>query len=470
MRTLHWFRNDLRLVDNTALTAAAQTSSSVVPVYVLDVALLGHAWTGAPRMRFLLDCLDRLAQELERRQSGLIVTQGKPVDVIPRLAAELSVEQVTWNRDDSPFARRRDARVERALRDAGHEVRTFKDRVIFEAPEVRTQGGAAFRVYTPYRRAWWRLYQDAPPSMAAPLRLPPLPDGVKADVVPDAAALGFGADTTEIPTGGNEAARRRLRAFLDGPVRDYATQRDLPAVDGTSRLSPYLRLGAISVRQCVAEAHALANSDPESAEGATKWIDELVWRDFYAAILHESPHVLRGAYRTEYDALEWENDPAAFEAWCAGRTGYPFVDAGMRQLAASGWMHNRVRMLVASFLTKDLGIDWRDGERFFMQRLVDGDPASNNGGWQWSASTGTDAQPYFRIFNPVTQGERYDPDGEYIARWVPELRGLPPKLIHQPWRSPLETADYPPRMVDHAERRERTLRRYKRVRAASARG
>jgi deoxyribodipyrimidine photo-lyase len=287
---------------------------------------------------------------------------------------------------------------------------------------VRKDDGSAYAVYTPYRRAWLRRLDDDPrPPRPAP-RLPPTPEGVASIPLPAASELAGAQEPSELPTGGERAAARRLAAFLGERAKDYARLRDLPAVDGTSRLSPYLRFGAISIRTCLEQARELARADPAARTGARKWIDELVWREFYAAIVAAHPRVLRGAFRPALEALRWNDDPRGFAAWQQGRTGYPIVDAGMRQLLATGWMHNRVRMIAASFLVKDLLVDWRRGERHFFERLVDGDPASNNGGWQWSAGTGTDAQPFFRIFNPTAQGERFDPEGSYVRRWVPELR------------------------------------------------
>jgi deoxyribodipyrimidine photo-lyase len=287
--------------------------------------------------------------------------------------------------------------------------------------------------------------------------------------LPSPAQLGFSGDAAAIPAGGEDAARRRLDAFLDGPVRLYATLRDRPAEDGTSRLSPYLRFGAISVRLCVERALECARAEPGAAAGARKWLDELVWREFYQAVLAEHPRVQTHAYRAEYDAIRWNEDEAGFTAWREGRTGFPIVDAGMRQLAATGWMHNRARMIVASFLTKDLLIDWRRGESFFFQRLVDGDPANNNGGWQWAASTGTDAQPYFRVFNPVAQGEKFDPTGAYVRRFVPELAALSPRFVHRPWDAPAAVRGYPAPIVSHAARRILALRRYEAARRAGRR-
>jgi deoxyribodipyrimidine photo-lyase len=282
--------------------------------------------------------------------------------------------------------------------------------------------------------------------------------------LPSARQLGIRDDRTELPTGGEAAARRRLRRFLEQVVARYPEDRDRPAVDGTSRLSPHLRFGTLSARDCVHEAFEAAAAEPRLGRGVEKWVDELVWREFYAAVLESEPRVLREPQRREYAGMVWDEDPRALAAWREGRTGYPIVDAGMRQLLATGWMHNRVRMLAASFLVKDLLLDWRHGERWFLQRLVDGDPASNDGGWQWCAGTGTDAAPYFRIFNPVSQGERFDPEGVYVRRFVPELRGVPDRLVHRPWEAPRPPAGYPAPIVDHAERREEALERYRSAR------
>jgi deoxyribodipyrimidine photo-lyase len=252
-------------------------------------------------------------------------------------------------------------------------------------------------------------------------------------------------------------------------VGRYHQDRDRPELDGTSRLSPYLRFGAVSVRQCFSRALEARADNPGLAEGIDKWLDELIWREFYATILEEHPRVLRENYRREYDRMVWNDDRDAFAAWCEGQTGFPIVDAGMRQLRARGWMHNRVRMIVASFLTKDLLIDWREGERYFFRHLVDGDPASNNGGWQWAASTGTDAQPYFRIFNPTAQGQRWDPQGHYVRRWLPELRDVAPEHIHSPHEGG-SPASYPRPIVDHRKRRELALERFRRARAGAEHG
>ncbi len=466
MRALHWFRSDLRLRDNAALAAAASAADELVVAFVLDDRLLAGESTGAPRVRFLLGCLERLAADLERRGQRLVVRRGDPRRELPRLLRETGAERLTFARDYGPYARARDEAVRVGAEKLGVVVRDLKDRVVFESSEVRTRAGEPFRVYTPFRRAWVARFREDPQEPLGPVRLPPPPSDLRAGRLPEARSVGAADDATQIPPPGEAAARRRLQAFLEQGLAAYAKRRDLPGVEGTSRLSPYLRLGAISVRCCIQAARERVRDEPAARDGARTWIDELVWREFYHAILAEHPHVLERAFRPEFEAMRWNDDEPGFRAWCQGRTGYPFVDAAMRQLAATGWMHNRARMVVASFLTKDLLVDWRLGERFFMQHLVDGDPASNNGGWQWAASTGTDAQPYFRIFNPVSQGERFDPDGSYVRRWVPELAQVPDRFLHKPWLSPSPPRDYPAPIVDHAERRALALRRYEAARGA----
>jgi len=458
MRAIHWFRSDLRLHDNTALADAAR-AENLAMVFVIDQKLMESRSSGAPRVRFLHGCLERLKADIEKRGQKLILRRGDPVVQITRLLEESRADLLTYNRDYSPYARRRDQAVRRIASDGGVKVNDFKDRVVFEPEEVRSRKGEAYRVYTPFRNAWLdRLRSEGPPVLSR-LKLPaPLP-GLRSERLSSAFPPSLIQDSTRIPPPGEAAASRRLRQFVSGPIATYHIDRDYPAIDGTSRLSPYLRFGAISVRACFLSAQEAAR-EQGSRKGALKWIEELVWREFYNAILMGNPHVLRGSFRPEFEKIRWNNDPEAFQAWSEGRTGYPFVDAAMRQLRKTGWMHNRARMVVASFLTKDLLLDWRRGERFFMQRLVDGDPASNNGGWQWAASTGTDAQPYFRVFNPVLQGERFDPGGRYVKRYVPELAALPPKFVHRPWEYHSPPANYPGPIVDHGERRLEAIQRF----------
>jgi deoxyribodipyrimidine photo-lyase len=462
---VHWFRGDLRLRDNTALDALAQRADEWLPVFVVDPRLAGEPWR--PRLRFLLESLALLARDLEQRGIPLLVREGIPERVVPDLVARLGASLLSFNAGATPFARRRDAAVRRAVEGQGATVLACSDHVVYGAAEVRTRSGGPYAVYTPYRNAWWARWREDPRRPARDRALPrPIP-GHGSDPVP--VPQRRAVDAVALVAPGEAAARRRLAEFLTGAAARYHEDRDRPDRDGTSRLSAALRFGTISIRECFACAEAAAHDDPRRRRGVAKWLDELIWRDFYAAVLAEHPRVLTSSYRREYDAVAWNDDVDGFAAWCEGRTGYPLVDAGMRQLRATGWMHNRVRMVVASFLTKDLLIDWRAGERFFFECLVDGDPASNNGGWQWAASTGTDPQPYFRIFHPIAQGQRWDPDGDYVRRWVPELRSIPGARVHEPWDEAPLLLDYPRPIVDHAERRALAIERYRAAREAAAR-
>ena len=462
VRAIHWFRHDLRLEDNTALAAAAAQSDELLPVFLLDERRIGGGAEALPRVRFLLDCVARLARDLEARGSRLVVRRGEPVAELSRLLAETRADVVSFGRAHAPAGARRDALARTAIARAGARVIECNDHVVFESSEVRTAGGRPFSVYSAYRRAWERAYLRDPALPRPAPRLPPAPPGISTLSLPAPAAA-----PQRLPTGGAAAARRRLAAFLSGPVRDYAKLRDVPAEDGTSRLSPHLRFGTISARACVWAAREHAAGDARARAGARRWLDELVWRDFYWAILAENPRVRTQSYRRDLARMRWNDDEDGLRAWCDGRTGYPIVDAGMRQLAQTGWMHNRLRMIVASFLTKDLLVDWRRGEQHFFRQLVDADPASNSGGWQWAASTGTDPQPYFRIFNPVSQGERFDRTGRFVRRFVPELARVPDRFVHRPWESPSPPADYPAPIVDHAARRIAALQRFEAARRAA---
>jgi deoxyribodipyrimidine photo-lyase len=466
MRVLHWFRKDLRLEDNTALHEAARDARGhVVPFYASEPSILGRDDMAAVRVQFVLDALTALAGEIERAGSHLALDHGEAVDTVTRAAHAASADAVYWNDEYEPALRGRDDAVEAALTARGVRVKRFHDRLLVPPDAVRTGSGDPYVVYSPFRRACETVPIGAP--MPAVRRFAPhdLPRRRVARIE----ALGFDLRVPAWPSGA-AAARKRLKAFIAEDLAGYEQGRDLPARDTVSRLSPHLRFGTISARTVAAAVSVAAASDPALATPAGKLIAELRWRDFYAHVLYHFPHAEHGAFKRDFDALEWTGDAAHFNAWREGRTGYPLVDAGMRELAATGFMHNRLRMIVASFLVKDLLIDWRRGERHFMHHLVDGDPASNNGGWQWAASTGTDAQPYFRIFNPALQGKRYDPEGEYVKRWVPELTGLDPRWIHRPAEAPpgelaragveLGSA-YPAPIVDHAEQRDRALAMYK---------
>jgi len=467
---LFWFRRDLRLDDNAALYAALKLSRRVWCAFVFDTEILDVLPSRRDRrVEFIRESLIELNQALRARGSSLLVRHGRARDEIPRLARSLGAAAVFANHDYEPQAVARDAAVARSLAAAGIEFRTRKDQAIFERDEVLTAGRKPFAVYSPYRDAWLKrlvpfFHQEysVEKYLANLARVPP-------SEVPSLADLGFektNLDQIGIPSGA-KGAEKLLADFLTR-IDSYRERRDFPAVRGPSYLSVHLRFGTVSIRRLV--AHAVGRD----SDGARAWLHELIWRDFYFMILHFHPRVVEHAFKPELDAIAFSNDRTRFAAWCAGRTGYPLVDAAMRQLNLAGYMHNRLRMVTASFLVKDLHVDWRWGERYFAEHLNDYDLAANNGGWQWAASTGCDAQPYFRIFNPVTQSEKFDPRGAFIRRYVPELGRVPDQHIHAPWRMPPEESraagvvigeTYPQPIVDHAEARKVTLEMFGRVKA-----
>ena len=441
-----WLRRDLRLADAPALLAARDDADEVLPLFVLDDALRGPA--GAPRLAFLYRCL----RELQERTDGrLRVLTGRPEQVVPRVAREVAATAVHVSSDHAPYGRARDERVESAL--AVPLVRTGSPYGVTPGVLVKDDG-TPYRVYSPYARAWTARGVHSPALTPAVVRWTDgdLPD----DGVPDDPELGG----TRLPEAGERAALDRWRAFLADGVADYARTRNDPGVDGTSRLSVYLKYGCVHPRTLLAQL-----PDNEGGEALRR---ELVFRDFYADVLHHHPESARHDLTTQLAELRYDSGRRAdehFEAWAAGRTGYPIVDAGMRQLLGEAWVHNRVRMIVASFLVKDLHLHWWRGARHFLQHLRDGDLASNQHGWQWVAGTGTDPAPYFRVFNPITQGRTHDPTGDYVRRWVPELRDVPGKAVHEPWTLPGGLPQgYPERIVDHAEERVEALRRYEAAR------
>lgn len=477
-----WIRRDLRLGDNQALAAALAAGETVVPVFILDPRLLNAPTASAGRVAFLLAGLASLDGDLRSRGSRLIVRRGDPPTELARLVSETHAAAIYAEEDYSPYARRRDAAVAAAA-----PLRLTPGLTVRPADLVRKADGGVYTVFTPFSRAWRALpLPGRADLLPPPTRLAPPPA--------DLESLPLPAPETRpalFPAGEAEA-QRRLAVFVHGDsqsgppglraagagqkrqpaaIARYADDRNRLDLDGTSQLSPYLRFGMISARQCaVAALEAAAVGAAAERQGAETWLTELIWREFYIAILYHFPDVLREAFRPELRAIPWANDEAQFAAWCAGRTGYPVIDAAMRQLAQTGWMHNRARMIVASFLVKDLLIDWRWGERFFMQHLLDGDPAANNGGWQWTAGVGTDAAPYFRVFNPSLQAVKFDPTGAYVRRWLPELARLPDPYIHEPWRAPVEVQrqagcvigrDYPAPLVEHGAARERVLAAYR---------
>jgi deoxyribodipyrimidine photo-lyase len=466
---LWWVRRDQRLTDNQALSLALEQARTVVPVFVLDPVLLSSPEASDKRVAFMLGGLRQLDSGLRERGSYLVIRRGDPQEELAALLQETGAGAIFAEEDVWPYGRHRDARVAETL-----PLQLTGGLTVHPPGAVLKADGTPYTVFTPYSRAWKSLPLPQARSVLLPPRCLPAPPDVDSLPVPTAPLLPAGVPFPP----GEEEAQRRLQAFVDGDdpvVYRYAQGRDRVDLEGTSRLSPYLRFGMLSARQAVVSALSAIEvaADAPERKGGEVWLNELIWREFYMSILYHFPEVLETSFRPDLRDVAWENDEAAFVAWREGRTGYPLVDAAMRQLVHAGWMHNRARMVVASFLVKDLLIDWRWGERFFMQHLVDGDPAANNGGWQWTAGTGTDAAPYFRIFSPILQGKKHDPDGAYIRRWLPELRAVPDKFIHEPWTMPIEVQrqagcvigkDYPPPIVDHGWARERTLAAYGRAR------
>ncbi len=489
-RALVWLRRDLRCDDNAALHHALAAARQVWIAFVYDTSILDPLPRADRRVEFIhasladVDAgLRRLAADHGVAGVGLLVQHGDARERLPALARRLGVQAVYASHDDEPHALARDAKVRGALADAGIALHTGKDHVVFERSNLLTAAGGPYGVFTPYKNAWLKAVDqhDLAPKPVAELahRLAPLPADMPASVaggLPTLAQIGFeptNLHTLKLPTG-SSGAQQLLADFLPR-IDAYATARDFPAVKGPSYLSTHLRFGTVSVRQLAREAWQRAQA---GSRGAEVWLSELIWRDFYHQVLHHHPRVVGHSFKPAYDAIQWAHGKAAdalFAAWCDGRTGYPLVDAAMHQINQTGYMHNRLRMVVASFLTKDLGIDWRRGEAYFATHLNDFDLAANNGGWQWAASSGCDAQPYFRIFNPIAQSEKFDAEGKFIRRYLPQLAGLPDKLIHAPWLArPVDLAganlalghDYPLPVVDHAEARALTLQRYAVVKAA----
>lgn len=470
-----WLRRDLRLADNLALHHAVESGASLAVLYVLDPAILRSKRVGAPRVKFMVEAMAALDADLRAHGSRLLIRQGNPAEVVPQVSQELGAAAIYFNHDYTPYARRRDSTVADTLSAHGIRAEGFHDRVLLPPDELTTGAGKPYTVYTPFKKKW----RETPKPVDAPVKTDlrgALLDlgGVDGLDVPTLESLGF-EPTIDTPQATPAAGQRLLRSFLSKKIYAYSEGRSTLADpfddprNGTSSLSPYIRWGLVSprqLRQAAADAYRAAPDEPVR-ESVNTWVDELIWAEFYTQVLWHFPHVKTRSFKPEYDNVQWRHAPDEFAAWCEGRTGYPVVDAAMRQLNATGWMHNRARMVVASFLTKDLLIDWREGERYFMQRLLDGDLAANNGGWQWSASSGTDAQPYFRIFNPVSQGEKFDPDAIFIQKWIPELRGWSLKYIHAPWTMNNPPKNYPRPLVDHALARERTLAAFKSATKAS---
>ena len=477
-KSLLWLRRDLRTFDHAALHHALLRSRSVYCVFIYDEDILASLPRADRRVEFIHACILELAQELEQLGGQLIVRHARAATAILQLADELGVDAVFANHDYEPQAISRDQAVAESLRASGRQWFSFKDQVIFEKSEVLTLSDKPFSVFTPYKNAWLKkMHTD--PSVLAPFAIDTrrLAPPIAQPPLPTLSELGFEQTNLAelaIPTG-MAGAGRLFEDFLQR-IANYGALRDFPALKGPSYLSLHLRFGTLSVRHLVRTVVQMMANGAGGA-GAPVWLSELIWREFYQMILYHHPHVVERAFKPAYDAIEWEQGPqadCAFAAWCQGRTGYPLVDAAMLQLNRTGYMHNRLRMVTACFLIKDLGIDWRRGERYFAQHLNDFELASNNGGWQWAASSGCDAQPYFRIFNPVTQSEKFDPAGRFIKRYLPQLKALGDKEIHAPWLVPPMLLmqkklslgrDYPLPIVQHDVARKQTLARYAIVKA-----
>ena len=467
MGTTHiwWIRRDIRLQDNQALTAAIEGANQLIPLFILEPELLGNA---APlRRSFLLNALADLDRQLQALGTKLIIRQGPAIKAFQELIQETGANEVFIHEDYSPFSRLRDAEIENLV-----NLQSFTGILLRKPDSVTKDNGDPYTIFTPYKNKWLQKPLPLPPdNIPGPTHLPPLPEGITSSALPIAQPVpGFPATANE--------AQNRLTQFTADGLFHYQSTRDRMDIDGTSCLSPYLRFGLLSVRECFALAsqQLLKTSGDDNRHEIQTWINELIWREFFTMILSYNPQVLDGPFREELAAIPWRTNSADLQAWQQGQTGFPVVDACMHQMLNTGWMHNRGRMIVASFLTKDLLINWQEGEAWFMAHLVDGDPAANNGGWQWTAGTGTDAAPYFRIFNPILQGKKFDPNGDFIARWVPELAKLPPKFRHEPWKLKGTEAihyhfklgrDYPERIVDRSISRERTLTAYQLAREQS---
>lgn len=465
---LFWHRRDLRSSDNVGLAAARQRSPKVVGVFCLDPLILERDDVAPPRVTYMIESLRELQQNYAEAGSRLLILKDQPMQGIPRLAKALGARAVHLNRDVEPYGRDRDRTVAAALRSEGIEVHPFWDQLLHAPEEIKTGSGSPYTVYSPFLKNW-----NARPKAGPVPDLVGTEDLTEAELqaaqqagaipLPSARDLGFVWETPLVLQPGTRGALERLEEFGQRAIADYHEQRNYPFTDGTSRLSAALKFGTVGVRTVWAAtrtAEELSRSD-EAREGVRVWRQELAWREFYQHAMYHFPELAEGSYRKLFQTFPWENNPEHFQSWCEGRTGYPIVDAAMRQMNSIGWMHNRCRMIVASFLTKDLLVDGRLGEKYFMQKLMDGDLSSNNGGWQWSTSSGMDPKP-LRIFNPASQAQKFDPEGEYIREWLPELRSLDTGDLVTGKISPLDCdrLGYPTPIVDHKNQQALFKQRY----------
>jgi deoxyribodipyrimidine photo-lyase len=465
---LFWHRSDLRICDNVGLNEARQQTPKVVGLFCLDRNILSRDDVAPARVIYMLGCLQELQKSYRQAGSQLLILQGEPTQAIPKLAEALKAKAVFWNLDVEPYSRERDKKVTEALKEKGIAVKNYWDRLLHAPETIVTQSNKPYTVYTPFWKNWSQQQKKSPlPTLenAEALTEKEISKAKKAGSIdlPTAKDLGFVWDNPLLLEPGEQAARERLEFFCQSAINEYQQQRDFPGIDGTSQLSAALKFGAIGIRfvwQAASDAFSDSRSD-ETRDSVQTWQKELAWREFYQHCMYFFPELAEGPYREQFKNFPWENNEKYFQAWCEGQTGYPIVDAAMRQLNEIGWMHNRCRMIVASFLTKDLIIDWRWGEKYFMQKLFDGDLSANNGGWQWSASSGMDPQP-LRIFNPASQAQKFDPEGEYIRQWLPELSSIDTEYLVTGKIPDLErySCGYPQPIVEHNQRQKEFKKLY----------
>ncbi len=469
---IFWHRRDLRISDNVGLFHAYQCSSKLVGLFCFDPNILNRDDLAPARMTYLLGCLEDLQQSYQKLGSQLLIFKGEPTQVIPQVAEGLKVSKVFWNNDVEPYGKERDRQVIEALQEKGIQSQTYWDQLLHAPGDILTKShNDPYKVYTPFWRSWIKEKKSAITDSIEKL------DGLTDEEIktvknlgiidlPTPQNLGYSWESPLILNPGETAAREQLNYFCDGAIYNYQEQRNFPAIDGTSKLSPALKFGVIGIRevwQATVNAYENTRSD-EARENIQTWQKEIAWREFYQHCLYFFPELEQGPYREEFKDFPWDNNEQYFQAWCEGKTGYPIVDAAMRQLNETGWMHNRCRMIVASFLTKDLIINWQWGEKYFMQKLIDGDLSANNGGWQWSASSGMDPKP-LRIFNPASQAQKYDPKAEYIRQWLPEISSLDTEYLVTGKIPPLEAqmCNYPQPIVDHKTQQREFKERYKMI-------
>ncbi len=464
MTAIVWIRRSLREKDNTALIRAAEEHRKVIPFYIIDQNYFETQKPGYPRVKFWRDSLNELKQELLRHKSkDLVIRSGKPLNEIENLINETEADALYFNRDYTPYSRKRDKKI---IEETDIPVKTFKDHVMFEKEEILTNEETPYKVFSYYKRKWFNK-EKRRPEKPGDYTVPVL----DSHPIPTLNELGIQKPDglEEVWEGGRENGLERLEKFKN-QIGAYKTERDYPAKDATSKLSPHIKFGTISVREIYWESERTRRD--QAAEGIETWQEELAWRDFYYQLLWHNPRTVQEPFLEQYEDMGWRSKEEAGEDWerfIKGETGYPFVDAGMRQLRKTGWMHNRLRMVVTSFACKDLWLDWRDLHDYYKKMFVDADIASMIGGIQWAYSIGTDAQPYFRVFNPTSQGKKYDPDGEYIKKWVPELENVPDSYLHRPWRMPSYVQqnagvnigeDYPEPIVDHDKKRKEAVKKF----------